>query len=117
VQLDSTIFDPQPGQPIDPEQLDPERLRGLIELGLVGHPEHARLDRLLRAGAEFTVNPRPGDSVEITLAYSRERSPALAALRARGSGGEVGLLDAQEYDENVLVTVAPLSALKRVNVG
>lgn len=115
--LDSSVFDPQPGQPIDPEQLDPDRFRGLIELGLVDHPERARLDRFLRAGAEFTAYPREGDSIEIVLAYNRERSPALAALRARVSGGEVGMLHATEYTEQVLITVAPLSALKRVNVG
>jgi hypothetical protein len=109
-------YDPSPGQPLDLSTLDPERFRGLIELGLTTHYDRLRVDRFLRAGAEFTAYPVGDGKVRITLEVT-ERSPALAAVRAEVSGGEIELLDAAEYGEQLRVIEAPLSAVKRVNEG
>jgi hypothetical protein len=109
-------YDPNPGQPLDPATFDPDRFRGLIELGLATHPDRLRVDRFLRAGAEFTATPVDDGNVLITLTFT-ERSPTLAAIRADVSGGEIGLLDASEYGEHVRVIQAPLSALRKVNQG
>jgi hypothetical protein len=110
------VYDPSPGERIDPATLDPERIRGLIELGLAQHPDRVRVDHFLRAGAEFTLYRLDEGDVRITLEVT-DRSPELAAMRANVSGGEIELLDTAEYGERVWVTTAPLSALKKVNQG
>jgi hypothetical protein len=110
------FYDPSPGGPVDPASLDPERFRGLIELGLATHPDRLRVDRFLRAGAEFTAYPVDDGKVRITLEIT-ERSPDLAAVRAEVSGGKIELLDAAEYGVRLRVIQAPLSAVKRINEG
>jgi hypothetical protein len=110
------VYDPSPRKPLDASMFDPDRYRALIELGLTTHGERARVDRWLRAGAEFTAyEPADGQAI-ITLEITK-RSPELAAIRARVWGGEVELLHTSEYGECIQIAAAPLSVLRRVNRG
>jgi hypothetical protein len=109
-----SVYDPSPRERLDMDSFDPERLRGLIEHGLANLSIDRRVDRFLRAGAEFIAKPLDDATVEIVLAYSRERSPALAVHRAAIRGDEPGVLGSSEYEQIVPIISAPLSALKRV---
>src|SRR4051794_31465561 len=100
-------YDPSPGQPLDPSSFDAERVRGLIELSLATHPNRVLVDHFLRAGAEFTLYRLDDGRIEIALIFNRDRSPALAAIRAEASGGEIELLEVSEYGERVRISQAP----------
>src|SRR5579871_5198179 len=76
-----------PPGPINPRQLDPERVNGLLAHGVETHPNRAEVDRFLRAGAEFIVG-RADDDPELLRVrlVMTDKAPAMAELRASIAG-------------------------------
>ncbi len=109
-----------PPGPINPRQLDPERVNGLLAHGVETHPNRAEVDRFLRAGAEFIVG-RADDDPELLRVrlVMTDKAPAMAELRASiaGTTAPGTASDAPATGAELVVIDAPARELRRVNRG
>src|SRR5689334_12739631 len=75
---------------------DPERVRGVIEMGIEMHPERERVNRFLRAGAAVHVKHEDGE-LQFALIFTDD-APGYAALRAETWGAEPETPEPEDRD-------------------
>ena len=95
--------------------LDPERVRGLLDVAL-RTTDDPRVDRMLLAGASLLMRPEDGDVI-VSLAFVDGATPILAALRSVITGAEPGVLADDDLDACVQLARVPRATLNRVNQG